>query len=177
MPTKDPPPSPIPHCCLLVPQPPLGLSFSGSVSSLLQCRAPTGPSPPTSCPPPQPAWPCAPDPALLTSFLTHLYWLPPESPQLLCHLYPPKLRNVFLCWLCGQIRHHQWSYSHLSWELPSPQCPLQHGHRMESAVSSPPCPPYCRCLFSNGDRHAQLPWMSLKRSEGWLGARHRGHGC
>lgn len=61
---------PIPHCCLLVPQPPLGLSFSGSASSLLQCRAPTCPSPPASCLPPQPAWPCALDLVLLTSFLT-----------------------------------------------------------------------------------------------------------
>lgn len=65
-----PPVPPILRCCLLVPQLPLGLSFSGSTSSLLQCRAPTCLSPPTSCPPPQPAWPCALCPALLTSCLT-----------------------------------------------------------------------------------------------------------
>lgn len=61
---------PVPHCCLLAPQPPRGLSFSASASSLLQCRAPACPSPPTSYLPPQLAWLCALDPALLTSFLT-----------------------------------------------------------------------------------------------------------
>lgn len=75
----------------------------------------------------------------------------PKAPQLLCHLYSPKLKNVFLCLLCGQVRHHQvgihsaqWSCIHLFLGLTSPRCPLL------------PCLSSCRCLFSDGDRHTQL---------------------
>lgn len=171
--TRDHPP--IPHCCLQVPQLPAGLTFSGSASSPPQCRAPTCPSPPASCPPPQPAWPCAPCPGLLTDFLTCCYRLPPERPQRLCPLCPPRLENVFLCPLCSRLRRHHLDLrsahpgcGHLSWGLPGPGRPPQRGCRGRSSASSHPALPLVVAPQMGIDTPSSHRHLSGDQRAGWV---------
>lgn len=168
-----------PHSSLLPPGPQLslGLSFSGSGSSRLHCRAPACPPPPTShahlsqpgvCPMPCPLDRLAdlPMPASTASapsgsaISTQRSWR----------------TNVFLCPWCRQVGHHQLDLRSALGTTQSlflgavrSRAPSPVWVQREVSSRLPPCPPCC-VVSLDGERHPQLS-SDLSRDQRLAGCR------